>query len=149
MVGTYGAGMSISEHPPKGTILLCDFNSGFVPPEMVKHRPVVVLSPRIKGRGKLCTVVALSTTAPNNVMPYHAHIALPKTFPVWMRESPTWVKGDMLYSVSFMRLDFIKNGKDNLGKRVYCMSTLDAENMRLVEESVLKGLGLGILTKHL
>ncbi|QQG36900.1 MAG: type II toxin-antitoxin system PemK/MazF family toxin [Micavibrio aeruginosavorus] len=49
--------MSIAEHPNKGSILLCDFNHGFVAPEMVKRRPVIVISPKIHGRVGLCTVV--------------------------------------------------------------------------------------------
>lgn len=61
--------MAIREHPPLGTLLLCDFGSGFKPPEMVKRRLVVVISPRIKARPGLCTVVALSTTLPKPVWP--------------------------------------------------------------------------------
>jgi len=60
--------------PPKKAILLCNFNQGFQVPEMVKRRPVVIASPRIKGRPGLCTVVALSTTEPSPKMPYHAPI---------------------------------------------------------------------------
>jgi mRNA interferase MazF len=46
-----------------GQILICDFSSGFVEPEMVKVRPVVVISPKPrKSIHSLCTVVPLSTT---------------------------------------------------------------------------------------
>ncbi|MEQ9178418.1 MAG: type II toxin-antitoxin system PemK/MazF family toxin, partial [Nitratireductor sp.] len=34
---------------------MCDFNTGFRVPEMVKRRPVVVISPKIKARPRLCT----------------------------------------------------------------------------------------------
>ena len=37
--------MPIKEHPPAGTILICDFETDFKLPEMVKIRPVVVVSP--------------------------------------------------------------------------------------------------------
>ena len=63
--------MAIREHPPTGSILMCDFNAGFREPEMVKRRPVVVISPKIRARPGLCTVVALSTTVPAPVMDYH------------------------------------------------------------------------------
>jgi len=52
--------MSIPYHPEQGTILICDFK-GFIDPEMVKRRPVVVVSPRLRQRGKLCAVVPLGT----------------------------------------------------------------------------------------
>jgi hypothetical protein len=37
--------MSISEHPHTGVVVMCDYNSGFRLPEMVKRRPVVIISP--------------------------------------------------------------------------------------------------------
>jgi len=58
--------MAINEHPVSGTILMCNFAPGFQQPEMVKRRPVIVISPKISRRPNLCTVVALSTTAPSH-----------------------------------------------------------------------------------
>jgi uncharacterized protein YifN (PemK superfamily) len=55
--------MAIHFHPQRGTIVVCDFR-GFEAPEMQKRRPVVVVSPRLRHRDNLCTVVPLSTTAP-------------------------------------------------------------------------------------
>ena len=55
-------------HPKPGTLLICDFDRGFKAPEMVKKRPVVVISPRRrKSTPQLCTVVPLSSSAPNPV----------------------------------------------------------------------------------
>ena len=52
------------KYPPKvGTLWICDFNTGFKPPEMIKRRPVVVISPRRST--ELCTIVPLSTTVPD------------------------------------------------------------------------------------
>src|SRR3546814_2449978 len=45
---------SIGEHPPTGTILTCNFDAGFKEPEMVKRRPVIVVSPKISIRAGLC-----------------------------------------------------------------------------------------------
>ena len=36
--------MPITFHPSPGTVLICDFTTGFQPPEMVKRRHVVVVS---------------------------------------------------------------------------------------------------------
>ena len=54
----------ITFHPKPGHVLICDFNTGFRPPEMVKKRPVVVIS---ESRQQLVTVVPLSTTEPNPI----------------------------------------------------------------------------------
>jgi mRNA interferase MazF len=67
--------MPIQEHPLCGTILVCDF-SGLKEPEMVKRRPVIVVSPKITARPGLCTVVALSTVQPAKIMPYHVQLSL-------------------------------------------------------------------------
>ena len=49
-------------HPEPGTILICDYSTGFRLPEMVKKRPVVTISPRLKRRDGLITVVPLSVS---------------------------------------------------------------------------------------
>ena len=140
--------MAIGEHPVPGTILICDFNQGFREPEMVKQRPVIVLSPKIGIRAKLCTVVALSTTPPQPQMPYHCKLEIdPPLPPRWSGEN--WVKGDMIYAVGFHRLDLIRLGKDNTGKRQYRYDIITPEQMKAVRTCVLRGIGLGILTKHL
>ncbi|MEI6730857.1 MAG: type II toxin-antitoxin system PemK/MazF family toxin, partial [Pseudomonadota bacterium] len=48
--------MAIKYHPNPGTVLTCDF-SGMIEPEMIKERPVVVISPRLCSRTGLCTIV--------------------------------------------------------------------------------------------
>jgi mRNA interferase MazF len=141
--------MSINDHPAAGTILVCDFNGTFKQPEMVKPRCVIVLSPRIEKRAKLCTVVCLSTTDPNHVMPFHCRLDIRPALPRPWDSDGVWVKGDMIYSVGFHRLNLLRIGKDQAGKRVYRMDTLSAEQMKVVRRCVLRGLGLTSLTKHL
>ena len=64
-------------HPlPAGTILLCNYDSGFRPPEMVKKRPCIIISPRLPHREQLCTVVPLSTTRPLRETTYQLKIDL-------------------------------------------------------------------------
>ena len=72
----YGdAAMAITFHPNPGTVLICDFN-GLIIPEMVKTRPVVVISPRLRHRTGLCTIIPLSTTPPDPKMPWHWTLSL-------------------------------------------------------------------------
>jgi uncharacterized protein YifN (PemK superfamily) len=141
--------MPIKEHPFPGTVLLCDFSNGFKVPEMDKRRPVVVISPKIAARPRLCTVVALSTSEPNPVMPYHCQIDIePKLPDPWQSEG-LWVKGDMINAVGFHRLDFFRLGKDKSGKRIYYYKPISKENIKSVRTCVLKALNMSSLTKHL
>jgi len=118
-------------------------------PEMVKRRPVVVISPKIVARPKLCTVVALSTTPPDPIMQYHCQIDIRPKLPKPLDSDGIWVKGDMVYAVGFHRLDFIRLGKDRFGNRLYRYETVGEGNLRKVRKCVLSGMGLSILTKHL
>jgi mRNA interferase MazF len=76
----------------QGTIVTVDFDQGFQAPEMVKRRLAIVISPPIKQRGKLLTVVPLSTTAPEPIMPYHCQINVPFALPAFWGNRPRWVK---------------------------------------------------------
>ena len=138
--------MPIKEHPSPGTILICDF-TGMKEPEMVKRRPVVVISPKITARSGLCTVVALSTVRPGKIMPYHLELTLALP-PPW-DGGPNWLKGDMVYAMSFHRLDFVRLGKSFGGQRQYLYKPLPDMQMRAIRRCVLHGLGLSALTKHL
>ena len=132
--------MPIKEHPVTGTLLLCDFSVGFKVPEMVKLRPVVVISPKIAARPGLCTVVALSTTKPDPVMSYHCEIHVPALPESWSSEV-VWVKGDMVNTVGFHRLDFFRLGKNRAGKRQYLYTPLSSEKYQ--DNSVLRAQGAG------
>lgn len=141
--------MAISEHPTPGTILLCDFNQGFREPEMIKRRPVIVVSPKIGIRANLCTVVSLSTTPPQIKMSYHCKLEIDPPLPLPWGKGENWVKGDMIYSVGFHRLDLIRLGKDRSGKRIYRFDILTGEQMRAVRTCILRALGMNSLTQHL
>ncbi|MDF2119732.1 type II toxin-antitoxin system PemK/MazF family toxin [Roseiarcaceae bacterium H3SJ34-1] len=141
--------MPIAEHPLAGTVVMCDFSSGFRIPEMAKRRPVVVLSPKIAARPGLCTVVTLSTDPPDPVLGYHKQINMnPPLPPPWENEG-IWVKGDMINAVGFHRLDLIRIGKDISGKRKYLLTPQSAENLKVIRHCVLTAIGLSVLTKHL
>jgi mRNA interferase MazF len=144
--------VAITFHPRIGQILMCDFTTGFVEPEMVKRRPVLVISSALSGRDSLATIIALSTTPPPIVMPYH--LQLPKASLPQIgkfQEKVTWLKGDMIYTVGFHRLDLIQLGTRNpiTNKRMYYNNRLSREQMKQVYQCVLHGLNLGQLGAHL
>jgi len=144
--------MAITIHPKSGQILLCDFSQGFSEPEMVKSgRPVIILTGTTVTRPNLVTVVPLSTKEPDPIMPYHYQ--LPRNcMPQIGRfhDSDSWVKGDLLYTVGFHRLDLIHLGKRCPdGKRQYFRNRLGRDRMREIYSSVLHGLNLGHLSKHI
>ena len=141
--------MPIKEHPDTGSVVMCDFNAGFREPEMVKRRPAVVISPKIRNRPHLCTVVALSTTPPDPAMPYHRQIDLRPRLPAGWQSDGVWVKGDMINAVGFHRLDLIRLGKDVSGRRLYLYEPQSAENLKIIRQCVLRALGLAGLTKGL
>ncbi len=120
---------------------------------MIKnHRPVVVLTPPITGRAKLVTVLALSTKMPEKTMPFHYKIprnSMPQVGR--FQQNDTWVKGDMIYTAGFHRLDLIRLGKKDskTGKRLYFTQRLGREQMREVYSCALHGLNLGQLSQHL
>ena len=136
--------MAIHFHPEIGTIVVCDF-TGFVSPEMTKRRPAIVISPRFRDRGELCTVVPLSTTPPPVVMPYHYQIKIEPALYEPYNHDVHWVKADMVYSVSFARL-YLPNRKDEQGKRIYDIRVIKNEDLIAIQKCVLHGIGLTALT---
>jgi mRNA interferase MazF len=137
----------IQFHPKQGTILICNFDPGFKQPEMVKRRPVIVISPQISACADLCTVVPISTEPPRKIMPYHYEIdiVLP---PPW-NIGPNWVKGDMVYAVAFDRLELIRSGRGEDNRRRYSRVELPCHQFNEVRKCVLHALGFSALTKHL
>ncbi len=94
--------MAIKFQPAPGTILNCDFR-GFIAPEMVKHRQVVVLW-KHKTNAKLIYIVPLSTTPPHDDALAVQLERLPIPRPGQDPNTPIWVKCDMVYTVSTDRL---------------------------------------------
>lgn len=88
--------------PRPGDVLICDYSTGFIEPEMVKHRPVVVVSGRERHGRRLCTIVPLSTTDPAKPEAWHYRMSV--QIPSWAT-GICWAKCDMLSTVSFDRLD--------------------------------------------
>jgi mRNA interferase MazF len=135
--------MALQFAPKLGTIVLVDFDKGFMPPEMVKPRLAVVVSPPIRARGKLLTVVPLSTTAPQVLMPYHCQVDIPFDLPARWGNMTRWAKGDMINAVSFARTSLLSLGKDISGQRVYQTAVLPPSQLSQIQHCVLAALGLG------
>ena len=130
------------QYPPKmGEVLVCDFvkaedNSlrGFVIPEMVKRRPVVVLS---STSYKLCIVAVLSATEPRPLRNWHYELTWTSPLPSpYDKEITCWVKGDHIYTVSYERLALFFAGKDAKGKRIYDKRYLLPEQLEEVKKAV-------------
>lgn len=141
--------MPLKYHPKTGTIVICDYNTGFISPEMIKRRLAIVISPQFKRRNNLCTVVPFSTTPPNPIMPYHYLLKLSQTLPPPYNSTEQWVKADMLATVSFNRLTLPSNGKGLSGKRQYIHIIIDGLDFISIQKCVLNAIGLNNLTQHI
>jgi mRNA interferase MazF len=95
--------MAITFHPTPGTLLECDY-AGLNKPEMVKKRPVIIVSPRSRING-LVTVAPLSTTKPLHVLPWHYELTLEKALAPNWPELTVWIACDMLNTFHISRLD--------------------------------------------
>lgn len=137
--------MPLNYHPSIGTIVICDFQ-GFVAPEMVKRRPAVVISPRLRSREGLCTIVPLSTTIPPKIELYHHKLIVDPPLPSPYDSGWHWVKGDMIYTVSFSRLSLPFLGKDSFGKRQYDQRVVGKEDLLAIQQCVIHALGFSDLT---
>lgn len=136
--------MALKYHPAQGTILMCDYRSGFIPPEMVKSRPCIVVSPRLRQRNNLCSVVPLSTTPPDPILDHHCQISLDRPLPAPFNSPTMWVKCDMLATVSFDRLDLIQ-----VAKRTYITPRVTADELEMIQLGMLHALGLGLELERL
>lgn len=127
--------MPLKFQPKPKSVVMCDFH-GFVEPEMVKTRPVVVLA-RNKRNSQLVTVVPLSTTAPT-VLEDHHHELSENPLPDKPNYVSCWAKCDMVVTVSLHRLDRYK-----MGRRDYVVPVLKDADFAAIREGVIAALGLG------
>ena len=133
--------MPLKFHPRPGTVLICDFETGSRPPEMVKKRPVAVISPRLRRSGGLCTVVPLSTATPDPVERFH-HRMDPQSLPGNLARTVNWAKCDLIAAVSLERLDRVRVGRSRDGTRIYVANPVTAEDLAAIRRCVMFALGL-------
>lgn len=137
--------MAIHYEPRLGTLVRCDFRGGFKPPEMVKRRLCVVVSRRSLKRGRLCTVIPLSTTPPDPVLPFH-HALTHSELPPECEGREVWAKCDMIFCASWDRLDLVSMGRDRAsGRRTYWTRIIGHDDLRAIKRGILHTLGLDSL----
>lgn len=128
--------MAITFFPKAGNVLMCDFR-GYIEPEMIKTRPVVVISPNHLNRPGLVTIVPLSTTPPNPVEPYHYRLTgnpVPGSNAVEI-----WAKCDMTATVCTGRLDRKKVGRGN-----FQVGYVSMEQVRAIRRCAALSFGVDI-----
>jgi len=127
--------MALNFFPRAGQIYVCHF-AGFKKPEMIKPRPVIVISPRLPYRSEIVAVVPISLTAPKHNLPFCYRLS--KNYhPGEKDDLPSWAKADMLMNLGLYRLKAFK-----VGRRKYHYPTLTPEDLLGVRHAVLCGLGL-------
>ncbi|MEP0232706.1 MAG: type II toxin-antitoxin system PemK/MazF family toxin [Roseobacter sp.] len=127
--------------PKPGQILVCHFGLGFQRPEMVKTRPVMVISPKVNPWTRLCVVIPISSKAPNPVEGHHYR--LPDGIVPGGRYEESWLKGDTLMAVGSHRLDRLK-----IGFRQYVAPCAPTEVLKEARRCILHATGMHSLTVH-
>lgn len=126
--------MAIKFYPKAGMVLVCDFK-GYILPEIVKAREVVVISPNDIIRPNLCTVVPLSTTRPNPICNYHYRL-IGNPIPGDDAEE-IWAKCDMVATVSYDRLDRVR-----IARGTYAIGTVSMDQVRQIRLAVARSIDL-------
>jgi mRNA interferase MazF len=128
--------MAIIFVPDPGDVLMCDFSTGFKPPEMVKVRRVVVLSPRNRARiPGTYIVVPISKTTPAPPEGCHCEFK-PRSYDFFDPVESVWAKADMVVSVAAHRLDRVRlNGR-------YMRVQIRKADLQRVKTSILHALGM-------
>jgi uncharacterized protein YifN (PemK superfamily) len=119
-----------------GDVLMCDFTTGFQPPEMVKVRKVVVLSARSRVTiPNTYLVVPLRKAAPAPPEGCH-HEFRPRSYHFLDDVESVWAKADMLTCVGKHRLDRVKvNGR-------YSRVCIRKDDLMAIRRAVLNALGM-------
>ena len=126
--------MTIDFQPRQGMVLICNYETGFSPPEMTKLRRVVIVSEDDHNKYGLCTVVPFSTTPPGSEQPFHVRFE-PKRYAFLHQELPTWAKCNMINTISCRRLDRIRVGGQYLSPR------LDEADLSRIHKAMLTVFG--------
>jgi mRNA interferase MazF len=128
--------MAINFHPKRGTVLMCDFETGFRAPEMVKRRHVVVVSPRYR-RHTIVLGCPVQHRHPFEIESHQYEIPRRK-YPFFDPSKRIWAKADMMSCVCFQRLDrLLVRGK-------YEAPTLHEDDLLLIQKAVASALQLDV-----
>lgn len=117
--------------PKSGSVIYCDYK-GFISPEMIKKRPVIVIS-KHKHNSKLVAVVPISTSEPSTILSHH--IKMEEAFcENHLSGKKSWVKCDMINVVCLDRLDLVRNRKT--GDRY--VPNIDTAFLNKIKEEIKK-----------
>lgn len=138
--------MAIQFSPRNGSILMCSFSQHedelVSDGNMLKTRPVIVVSPSLQGRGKLLHVVPISLTAPNPVCPWHVEVPLACMPPAAQhKEGVRWAKCDMVVTVGWSRLDRYQAPQLH-GRKVFQEGYLDLPTLVAVKRAIAHVFGI-------
>ncbi|WBO22320.1 type II toxin-antitoxin system PemK/MazF family toxin [Sphingomonas abietis] len=134
--------MGLPYHPKPGTIVICDYTTGFREPEMVKRRLAVIISPKLKRRNDLATVILLSESVPPEMMHWHMKINL--EIPAPWGDGPRWAKADMLATVGYHRLNLPYTKHHVTGSRSYSQIELGSNIVDELRRCAAAALGIVI-----
>ena len=109
---------------------------------MEKTPLAVVVSPRLRKRNQLCTVVPISTTAPHEVQAYHCEVTFERALPKPWKAQRCWIKAGMLCAVRYERLTPIGISRDHEGKRKYIYPRVKDKELQPIMACVRHSLGL-------
>lgn len=128
--------------------MMCDFGTGFQPPEMTKRRPVLTISRARNDGASVCTVIPISSTAPKVIRDFH-YLLPENEMPKFLQGKypENWVKVDMMTTVAFFRLELLWCGRDQHGKRSYQTSAISLEHKLSISEKITSRLYLVALEK--
>lgn len=132
--------MALRFQPAPGTILNCDF-AGYVVPEIVKSRQVVVIW-KHKTNARLVYVVPLSTTPPHTPPLAVELPCLPLPRPGQDPDTRIWVKCDMIYTVSTERLSLPVNRASRRAAAAPININIATPDLMLVKAALAKALHL-------
>ncbi|MFT3966006.1 MAG: type II toxin-antitoxin system PemK/MazF family toxin [Sphingobium sp.] len=133
--------MPLPYHPRPGTLVICDYSTGFRAPEMVKKRLAITISPKLKRRDDLVTVVPLSASEPVPLEDWHYPVSVAPPAP-W-GEVPRWAKCDMLATVGYARLNLPYEKHPVTGTRKYVQIELDGEIVQALRRAAARAIGVG------
>ena len=129
---------SISFVPAAGLVLLCNFSTGFQAPEMIKIRPVVVISERDRNRDT-CIVVPVSSVLPRDARA--VFVALDSNKYAFFQKPDNWAKCETINAVRVQRLFRLRDPAT--GRGIDSRQTMiDPADLKLVREGVSRVIGL-------
>lgn len=133
--------MPLPYHPKPGTIVVCDYAAGgFRQPEMTKRRLAVTISPKLKRRNDLVTVVPLSQTKPTPLEPWHTELIVAVPHP-W-GGGPRWAKCDMVATVGYARLNLPHTRHPVTNQRLFVQIELPEHEVEALRKAVSAALGI-------